>query len=84
MKRRSVGARCPRALDRDCLRLIGCLAALVMGSEAGAGLLFSRSFAAGDRPFSVAESVRTSASRPRGEKRRCRPHQAVSSAYTLE
>ena len=34
------------------LGLMGFLAALVMASEAGAGALFSRSFAAGDAPRS--------------------------------
>ncbi len=42
------------AFDTHCLRLIGCLAALMMPSEAGAGVLFSRSFAAGGGPQSVA------------------------------
>ena len=53
---RSVGSRCPRALDRHCLRLIGCLAVLVIASEAGAGALFSlpTNFPAGDGPVSVA------------------------------
>ncbi len=43
------------ALDTHCLRLIGCLAALVMASEAGAGALFSpATFQVGSGPESVA------------------------------
>ncbi len=43
------------AFDTHWLRLIGCLAALVMASEAGAGALFpGLKFAAGDFPNSVA------------------------------
>ena len=41
------------AFDTHRLRLIGCLAALAI-SEASAGALFSRSFAAGFGPVSVA------------------------------
>ncbi len=46
--------RIGNASGARCLGLMGCLAALVMASEAGAGALFSRSFAAGDNPISVA------------------------------
>ncbi len=43
------------AFDAHCLRLIGCLAALVIASEAGAGALFpGQKFSAGAEPFSVA------------------------------
>jgi len=42
------------AFGAHCLRLISCLAALVVASEAGAEALYSRSFEAGNGPTSVA------------------------------
>lgn len=64
MKRRAPDRDVPRftlgdtigsALDTRCLHLIGCLAALVMASEAGAGALFpGQKFPTGNRPQSVA------------------------------
>ena len=50
MRRDRIG----NAFDARYLHLIGCLAALMMPSEVGAGALFSRSFAAGNGPTSIA------------------------------
>ena len=57
MKHRSLRSeRIGSAFHTGCLRLIGCMATLVMASEAGAGVLFSppTNFPAGDSPTSVA------------------------------
>ncbi len=56
MKHRSLRSeRIGSAFDTRCLRLIGCMAALVLASEAGAGALFpGAKFAAGNFPQSVA------------------------------
>jgi hypothetical protein len=57
LKHRSLRSeRIGSAFHTRCLRLIGCLVALVLASEAGARVLFSppTNFPAGDSPTSVA------------------------------
>ncbi len=56
MKRRRLlpHNRTSSAFDTHCVRLLCFLAALVVASEAGAGALLARSFAAGDLPRSLA------------------------------